>query len=755
MSAPINDRVLTVVGAYETHRGTDQEYETISVQELMSIARTTVPKDQARWVLCSTYHAADGRSHKAQEANGQFVMLAVDLDTGNVQGKRLVEAVRSFTGFVQMRVYSSSSATKEERKWRVLIPLADALSFPDWLAATTALNQHIEAEVGHRPDRALERAGQPIYLPNTAPRKDDVEPLIADQTYSGSLLDVRTCAGKSQVADVARQEAERQIEHERRSAEARRRLAQSRAKGSDDKSVIFQFNAANDLEQVLAACGYAQGPRGWRSPRQTTDSFATKVFDEPSGQYWVSLSLSDLEAGVGSQTSDGRCCFGDAFDVWSYTLHANDRTAAIKAAAAELKIERPPSAIDLLSQRIRANQTAQQERARTIQETLAAPVPPTPEHKEVNAQQAQQTSPLPASAPDEPEPEEEETEATRTLPFVQASHLPTWDAPQELVEGMLMQGGMTVIYGDSNTGKSFLVLDMATHISLGLPWMNRQVKQAAVVYLAAESPRSIIDRARALEAHLGQPLHQLFIVNCPLDLYDQAGDTLAVVNTIIKIERHFQVTVGCVVADTLARVIGAGDENKAADMGVVIKHIDLIRAATNAQFILVHHTGKDKTNGARGSSALRAATDTEIEVADNQDGTPKIATVTKQRDLPGKNTSLGFDLAIVELGKGIFGNVFTTCVVESRAVESGGQERMLTDLQREILEFIRSANGSVKRIAIAEHARNARPNVNDSTITRALDKLVKVHLVGKMLHMYYAAGNDAIGTPFTASAREF
>lgn len=333
--------------------------------------------------------------------------------------------------------------------------------------------------------------------------------------------------------------------------------------------------------------------------------------------------------------------------------------------------------------------------------------------------------------------------------------LPDWDAPQELVEGMLMQGGMTVIYGDSNTGKSFLTLDMVAHIAIGKPWMGRQVKQSAVVYLAAESPRSIIDRARALEQHLEQPLDQLFIVNCPIDLFDEKGDTLAVVNTIIKIESKFKVTVGCVIADTLARVIGAGDENKAQDMGIVIKHIDLVRAATGAQFVLVHHTGKDKTNGARGSSALRAATDTEIEVTDNQDGTPKEAKVTKQRDLPGKNTSLGFDLAVVELGKGIFGNVFTTCVVEQKAVEEGGAERTLTDLQRDILEFIRAQSGSPRRAAIADYIRDARPSVNDSTITRAIDKLVKARLVSKMLGMYSATGVNDVGVSHSAGKREF
>ena len=34
--------------------------------------------------------------------------------------------------------------------------------------------------------------------------------------------------------------------------------------------------------------------------------------------------------------------------------------------------------------------------------------------------------------------------------------------------------------------------------------------------------------------------------------------------------------------------------------------------------MVVHHSGKNKANGARGSSALRAATDTELEVEGNQ-----------------------------------------------------------------------------------------------------------------------------------------
>lgn len=747
MTDAFNDAVLTVEGAYETHKGTDEQYQTISVQALMTIERTAVPKDQARWVLCSTYNEPDGRKHKAQEERGRFVMVAIDLDSGNVQGKALVAAVQSFTGPCQMRVYSSSSATKDNRKWRVLIPLLDAMRYDEWLALTVAINRHIEQAVGFRPDRALERAGQPIYLPNTAPRTDGIEPLIADNLLGGGVLNWRDCPGADGVLQVMAEEEERQREHEQRAAEARRRMAQMRARPDTDKSVIQEFNAANDLEQVMAACGYKAGPRGgWRSPRQQSSSYATKVFDEPSGQYWVSLSQSDLEAGVGSQTNDGRSCFGDAFDLWAFTFHSNDRTAAIKAAANELGIKPPASDMDRLAERIRTNQLAKMQATATLAAAeVAAEAHADVEFPDDGAPAASvtpaaksETAPAKSVTPATFEEDvEDEPTVTRTLPYVQASNLPGWEPPKELIEGMLIEGGMTVIYGDSNTGKSFLTLDMAAHVTLGRDWFGRRVKQGAVVYLAAESPRSIIDRSRALADKLDASLDQLFITNCPIDLYDPNGDGLAVVNTIDQIEQQHGVKVCMVVADTLARIMGAGDENATKDMGVVVKNVDVIRAATNTQFVLIHHTGKDASKGARGSSALRAATDTEIEVSDPGNQAPKQFKVTKQRDLEGKGEVYGFILNSVRLGMGVFDNVVTTCYVQQAEPVEADPYAGLKEGELEILDLIRDTpSGGLKYAQLVGMVQS----VSSATAKRYINGLKKRGLI------YYQSGQLRIGS---------
>lgn len=751
MTEGFNDKVLTVVGAYETHKGTDEQYETISVQSLMTIERTAVPKDQARWVLCSTYNEPDGRKHKSQEERGQFVMVAIDLDTGNVQGKKLVEAVQGFTGTVQMRVYASSSATKANRKWRVLIPTLTAMRHDEWLAVTVALNQHIERELGARPDRALERAGQPIYLPNTAPRTDGVEPLTSDTLIGGGIFDWRDSPGNDQVLMVMAEEEERQREHQQRSAEARRKMAQVRARPDSEKSVIEQFNAANDVEQVLAACGYKPGPRGgWRSPRQSTGSFATKVFDEPAGQYWVSLSLSDLEAGVGSQTSDGRTCFGDAFDLYAFHMHANDRNAAIKAAADQLGIQKAPSLADQLSSMVQRNSTAKalQTLAQHVSAEVEFPDEPTPQAQEQAAQVIQKAA---TSATAAATPTADDGTELPLLSFVRASQMPTWEPPQELVEGMLIENRMSVVYGDSNTGKSFLALDMAAHMTLGIKWFGRQVRQGAVLYLAAEAPKSIMDRARALEEKLGQKLDNLFITDCPIDIWDANGSTTAVIHTADMIERTYGVKIRLIIVDTLARAMGGGDENATKDMGVLVKHSDLIRASTMAHVMFIHHTGKDTAKGARGSSALRAATDTEIEVSDPGNQKPKEFKVTKQRDLQGKGEVYGFILVTVNLGIGVFDNLMTTCYVQEAQPEAPDPMAGLKDGELEILDVIRAQpHGGMRYGDLV----NAIEGVAKVTVKRYIRSLRTKGLIYEQSGQY-RLGSGQNGSKFGINGAEF
>ncbi len=231
-------------------------------------------------------------------------------------------------------------------------------------------------------------------------------------------------------------------------------------------------------------------------------------------------------------------------------------------------------------------------------------------------------------------------------------------ASNGLIDDLLDQGAMSVLYGESNTGKTFVAMDLAFHVATGRPWDNRHVEQGAVVYVAAEGGKSAQNRIEALKRVHGLTKFPLLLCPCPVDLLHANADTKPLIEMVKAAAAVVGFKVRLVVIDTLSRALAGGNENDSQDMGAFVRHVDAIRAAVDAHLLVVHHTGKDKAKGARGHSLLRAATDTELEVAN------RTITAMKQRDME-IGRSIGFDLKVVELGKNARGKPITSCVVET------------------------------------------------------------------------------------------
>lgn len=225
-----------------------------------------------------------------------------------------------------------------------------------------------------------------------------------------------------------------------------------------------------------------------------------------------------------------------------------------------------------------------------------------------------------------------------------------------LVKGWLDQGGVSVLYGPSNAGKSFLALDIAHHVAKGLTWGGRRTRKGKVLYVAAEGGGSFANRVAALD-------NPEFWVYCaPMTLTGPNGAAAP----LAEVAQHLAAVGGepfsLIIFDTLARVMGALDENTAPDIAQLVSGLDMIRRATGAHVMLVHHTGKDAARGARGHSSLRAAIDTEIELTRDEVGLIT-AEVTKQRDGP-TGYRFAYTLSQVELGRDQDGDPVTSCLVE-------------------------------------------------------------------------------------------
>jgi putative DNA primase/helicase len=166
--------------------------------------------------------------------------------------------------------------------------------------------------------------------------------------------------------------------------------------------------------------------------------------------------------------------------------------------------------------------------------------------------------------------------------------------------------GLVLIYGAPGSFKSFSALDIALSIATGKDWHNHQVKSCPVLYLAAEGQSGVLKRIEAWRKYWGIELENFNLLPMPCLI-----DNPAELNELMDLMKIIRPRV--IFLDTLARSM-LGDENSTLDMGKVVIACDRIREEIGAMVILIHHTGKDETKGARGAIALTGATDTAFRI---------------------------------------------------------------------------------------------------------------------------------------------
>lgn len=268
-----------------------------------------------------------------------------------------------------------------------------------------------------------------------------------------------------------------------------------------------------------------------------------------------------------------------------------------------------------------------------------------------------------------------------------------------LVKNWLDQRGLSVVYGESNVGKSFFALDLAMHIAgpqTDTGWHGSRIRAGRVLYLAAEGGHGIRNRLAAMRQampHMTRYAEEegsFCLLPMPLDL-QAIGDAQALVEVV---EGLSDAGVDLIVVDTLARTMGSGDENTAKDMGTFIQNIDHIRERLRAHVMVIHHSGKDASKGARGSGSLRAAVDTEIELT--RSGAVIMAEVKKQRD--GETGKVfAYSLKTVELGADEDGDPVTSAIVVptepvKKAPRLSGQQKIALQALADVM----AEHGEVK-----------------------------------------------------------
>jgi hypothetical protein len=126
--------------------------------------------------------------------------------------------------------------------------------------------------------------------------------------------------------------------------------------------------------------------------------------------------------------------------------------------------------------------------------------------------------------------------------------------PEWLIEGILPANKLSVVYGASGTGKSFLTLDWGLSVATGTDWQGYKVKQGAVAYIAAEKGTGYKRRIQAWFQHAGLKHEEdlpFVLAHGPVSLFrdDEVDEFYAgVASKLGSIEK-----LELVIVDTLAR----------------------------------------------------------------------------------------------------------------------------------------------------------------------------------------------------------
>ena len=177
-----------------------------------------------------------------------------------------------------------------------------------------------------------------------------------------------------------------------------------------------------------------------------------------------------------------------------------------------------------------------------------------------------------------------------------------WSINQQvewLVPGLIASAALTLLTGDSGVGKSTVALAIAGAVVHGLPFLGRETRQKAALYVDGENPVGVV---RERLERLGIAETDLLTVwggwNDPAPFGPAAL-------SVIEWARKHQ---GLIVYDSLIQFHTGSEQDSSETRRYLANYRTLANAG--ASVLLLHHTGKgENSKQYRGSTDIKAAVD--------------------------------------------------------------------------------------------------------------------------------------------------
>lgn len=250
-----------------------------------------------------------------------------------------------------------------------------------------------------------------------------------------------------------------------------------------------------------------------------------------------------------------------------------------------------------------------------------------------------------------------------------------YEPAREAIQGLLPASGLVILQGDSNTGKTFLALEMLDCVSRERKFLGRNVVQGGAMLIAGEGRDGLRKRLAAIYRERpfdGRGIAVSFkLPNFGLNVKSAAKALEQTIGRYSEVQGH---DLRLLVLDNLTRLIGGEDMNLAKGVSDMFSAIETLAHKYGLCVVLIHH--HNKTGKGAGSFAIRAAADVVLDLSEGKGGVREIVG-DKMRDGP-KGGKLNFKLRTVMLGRDQWGEQDTSCVVDEHsafeAVETEDEE---------------------------------------------------------------------------------
>ena len=284
-------------GCGVAHSNINRELQTITIDQTieLTINPLKVAKNNAHWFMASSLKS---RSLNDQKNDGVFRIIWCDIDQDPPKLEKLCETLEKIIGDNDYIAFTTKSATKDNQKSRVIIPLAKALQYEEWLLAQRSLNDALEA-YGIIADRCSERASQIAFLPNRGSYYD--YHLKVNQKYFEPSLN-ENLKLRSDKQTLKKDSLDPQTtEHK-------------------PLNLIDAFNNQHDVEEILISAGYAQQGSIFRHPQSQSGSYSASVKNGRVHSLSTADPLYTEGGGIGAH---------NAFSAFSLLFHGGDLNKAL------------------------------------------------------------------------------------------------------------------------------------------------------------------------------------------------------------------------------------------------------------------------------------------------------------------------------------------------------------------------------------------------------------------------------------------